>query len=450
MDWSTQSSLKGGTKQHAPCEERAGSAAGLGNRRLWLRWAVGSIAAAGGVAAVGYWIRQGEEAFQSARLSADVFKNDAPRGTLWEAWQRQGWTREALHYLRLGKNIQCRLCPNECVLGPEDRGRCRNRVNKGGTLYTLTYNNPCALNLDPIEKKPLFHFLPGTEILSLATAGCGFRCLNCQNWEISQRRPEQTKDPFGSPLRLNPGDLSVLGTVGLERLTLLPEDVVALAEHFSSPSIAFTYSEPSVWFEYMFDIAQLAHERGLKNVWVTCGYIQQRPLQELCAVIDAANVDLKSFDPQIYGRLNSGKLEPILATLKTLKREGIWFEITNLIVPSYTDDLEMIRRMCHWIQNELGPDYPLHFSRFHPAHQLTHLPSTPVQILLDAQQIAYDTGLRYVYIGNVRGVKEAETTFCPRCHRVLIDRDIFSVLEMHLENGSCSHCGEKIAGVWTT
>jgi pyruvate formate lyase activating enzyme len=399
-----------------------------------------------GAAAVYCALRSGGLA--AAATSTDVFKNDAPKGELWDQWQRRGWAVEGRHHLKLARNVQCRLCPNECLLEPEDRGRCRNRVNKDGTLYTLAYGNACSFGMDPIEKKPLFHFLPGTDVFSFATAGCGFRCLNCQNWEISQCRPEENKDPGGESVRLNPETLGSLSLADRDRLSLFPEDIVALCEYLDSPSVAYTYSEPSVWFEYMIDTARLARAKGIKNVWVTCGYIQQEPLLELCPYLDAANVDLKSFDPKVYGQLNSGKLEPVLETLRTLKQKGVWFEVTNLIVPTYTDNLDTIRRMCHWLVDNLGPDYPLHFSRFHPAHKLTHLPPTPIDALIRARSVARECGLRYVYLGNVRGVEGAETTICPNCGRMVIDRDIYFVTTTNLSRGACNSCGATIAGVW--
>jgi pyruvate formate lyase activating enzyme len=230
---------------------------------------------------------------------------------------------------------------------------------------------------------------------------------------------------------------------------MFPEDLVALAEHAGSPSIAYTYSEPTAWFEYMIDTARLAREKGIHNVWVTCGYIQPEPLEELAQVLDAANVDLKSFSEEIYQTLNSGKLEPILNTLKTLDEHGVWFEVTNLIVPTYTDKMEMIRRMCDWLLENVGPGYPLHFSRFHPQHKLTHLPPTPVDVLLEAREIARECGLEHVYIGNVRGVEDAETTFCPNCKKKVVERYGYLVERIDLEAGKCKSCGSEIAGVWT-
>jgi len=415
------------------------------SRRRFLKVGVcglAGIAAAGGAA---YYLRRRIESLPPA----EVFKGDAPQGEFWNAWRARGWVTEARHYLKLGRNVQCKMCPNQCLLEPEDRSHCRTRVNKDGTLYTLAYGNPCAMHVDPIEKKPLFHFLPGTTAFSLATAGCVYRCLNCQNWDISQAKPEETKNPNGEPQRLDVEALETLRRVDPERMSLFPEDVVALAEHVKSPSIAYTYSEPIAWYEYMFDTASRAKAKNVKNLWITCGSIQEEPLVELCRVIDAANVNLKGFDPEVYRKLNSGSLEPILNTLKTLKREGVWLEVTNLVVPTYTDDPEMIRRMCDWLVANLGPDYPLHFSRFHPEHKLTHLPPTPVDILLQARDLARACGLHYVYIGNVRGVDDAETTHCPGCRKAVIERTGFYVRATRLQDGRCASCGTPIAGVWS-
>ena len=376
-----------------------------------------------------------------------IFKHDAPGGELWDLWQRRGWAREAKHYYPLGKNVQCKLCPNGCLLEPGDRSHCRNRVNKDGKLYTLAYGNPCALHVDPIEKKPLFHFLPGAGALSLATAGCVLRCLNCQNWEISQSTPEQTKDPRGPEVRPAPAGLERLGERDYPRYSLFPEDVVAAAEHFKCATIAYTYSEPIAYYEYLYDTSRLARARKIRNLWITCGYINEEPLVDLCKYLDAANVNLKSFSDEIYHKLNEGALQPILDTLKTLKKHGVWFEVTNLVVPTYTDKADMIKRMCGWLVDNIGADYPLHFSRFHPMHKLLHLSPTPLGILLEAREIAQKAGLRYVYIGNVRGVEGAETTFCPGCGKAVIERDGFYVTANRIKDGKCG-CGTAIAGVW--
>jgi len=379
---------------------------------------------------------------------ADVFKGDAPDDAVWALWQKRGWVREAGHYLKLDRNVQCKTCPNNCLLAPGDRSHCRNKVNRDGTLYTMAYGNPCTFHIDPVEKKPLFHFLPGTPTFSLATSGCVFRCLNCQNWEISQKKPEETKNPRGPALRLRPPLPTFLDSDDLARLSLFPADVVAVTKALGCPSIAYTYSEPTAYYEYAFDTCQAARAAGLKNIIVTCGSIEQRALRDLLPHVDAAHVDLKGFSDDTYHRLNSGKLQPILDTLKIYHEAGVWFEVINLIVPTYTDDLAMIRRMCDWLVANLGPDRPLHFSRFNPEHKLDHLPPTPVDVLVRARAAARAAGLRYVYLGNVREVDDAGTTFCPGCKRAIIERDVFSVTACRLAGGKCRYCGTPIAGVW--
>jgi len=228
-----------------------------------------------------------------------------------------------------------------------------------------------------------------------------------------------------------------------------PEEVVAQAKRLGCRSISYTYTEPTVFYEFMLDCARLAHQEGIRNVWVTCGYINEEPLKKLCRHLDAACVNLKSFDEEIYQTLNAGKLQPILETFKTLKREGVWFEAVNLVVPTYTDKPEMIKRMCDWLVEELGPDYPLHFSRFNRAYKLAHLAPTPREILLKAREIARQAGLKYVYIGNIYDLADAENTFCPGCKKIVLEREIFEVRARHLQNGKCEYCGTKIAGVWS-
>jgi pyruvate formate lyase activating enzyme len=346
-----------------------------------------------------------------------TFKGEAPQ----ELWK---WSKEAYHYIKLGNNVQCLICPNQCILEENDRSICRVKVNKNGKLYTLAYGNPCAVHVDPIEKKPLFHFLPGTKAFSIATAGCNFRCLNCQNWQISQSKPEETRN-----------------------VELFPKDVVHGAINTGSKSIAYTYSEPIAFYEYMYDTAKIAKSKGIKNLWITNGYINKEALLDLCKYLDAANVDLKSFKEEIYNKLNSGRLQPVLNTLKTLKNQKVWFEITNLIVPTYTDDFDMIREMCKWIVNNLGPDYPVHFSRFMPMYKLTYLPPTPIGTLEKAIKIAQEEGIKFAYIGNVPGHK-AENTYCPKCGKIVIDRTGYKINEYNIENNACKFCGEKIVGVW--
>ncbi|MFZ5806010.1 MAG: AmmeMemoRadiSam system radical SAM enzyme [Verrucomicrobiota bacterium] len=368
----------------------------------------------------------------------------------WKLWLQRGWAKEARHYSALSeKSVECLLCPNHCILDPGGRGRCRNRINIDGKLYTMVYGNPCTFHVDPIEKKPLMHFLPSTGVFSIATSGCCLRCLNCQNWDISQRAPEETKDPRIPDIALTPAKINFLSANDLRGLSMFPQDVVRLAETFECPSIAYTYAEPIVFYEYMEETSKLAREKKIKNVWITCGHITPKALEELCPYLDAANVNLKSFDESIYRTLNSGLLQPVLDTLKMLKERNVWFEVTNLIVPTYTDKLDMISRMCDWLVENIGVNYPLHFSRFHPAHKLTHLPQTPLEILKQAREIALKAGLHYVYIGNAPGMPEVEHTYCPQCKKIVVERNIYSVLSIRLEHGRCRFCQTPIAGVWT-
>lgn len=414
------------------------------SRRHALRYGAAGLAGAAGVGSLWWYLLHAGDA-----APAEIFKGDAPTGQLWEQWRARGWVKEASHYLKLGPNVQCKVCPNNCLLTPGDRSHCRNKVNHEGTLYTLAYGNPCTFHVDPIEKKPLFHYLPGTLTFSLATSGCVFRCLNCQNWEISQKTPEETKDPRGPELRFKPPVPASISLQDLNRLSLFPEDVVAVTQSLRCPSISYTYSEPTAYYEYAYDTCKLARQSRIKNVLVTCGSIEERPLRELGQYVDAAHVDLKGFDPALYWKLNTGRLQPILNTLKTLKSLGIWFEIINLIVPTYTDDPAMIRRMCDWLMDNLGPGQPIHFSRFSPLHKLTHLPPTPIDSLLEARSIARAAGLHFVYLGNVREVADAETTFCPNCKKPIIERDIFAVTALNLDAGKCKFCQTTIPGVWT-
>ena len=350
-------------------------------------------------------------------VKGHIFKKDAPK-RLWK------WSVEGFHYATDGTTVQCQICPNRCVLEPGDRSICRSKVNIGGKLYSLAYGNPCSIHVDPIEKKPLSHFYPRSLILSIATTGCNFRCLNCQNWEISQRKPEE-----------------------VHNYELFPEGVVSEAKKRDLPSIAYTYSEPITYYEYMYDTAKLAREAGLNNVLVSNGYINSKPLIRLCSYLDGANVNLKSFDDRIYRSLNGGRLRPVLNTFKTLHRERVWFEMTTLVVPTYIDDKEMIKRMCGWILKELGPDYPLHFLRFFPHYKLTRLPATPIATLEQFRDIALKQGIRYVYLGNVPGHKGTHT-YCHNCHKILIERKGYLIPQCNIENGRCKFCGTSIPGRW--
>ena len=415
-------------------------------RRAVLKWGLGAAAGLSAAWALHRYLR-GSAPLKPA-AAAEIFPGDAPNEELWQLWQKRGWVKEACHYRKLGRNVQCNICPNHCLLAPRDRSRCRNKVNMDGTLYTMAYGNPCAVHVDPIEKKPLFHFLPGTMSFSLATAGCVLRCLNCQNWDISQRKPEETKDPRGDEVRVTAGASSP-AMAQMDRLSMFPADVAALAQAAGCPTISYTYSEPIAYFEYAYDTCKAAREKGIRNVLVTSGHIEEQALRDWGQYVDAAHVDLKGFDDATYRKLNSGLLEPVLKTLKTTKDMGIWVEVINLVVPTYTDDLEVIKRMCGWLVENMGADCPLHFSRFVPMHKLTYLPPTPVEVLLRARSAAISAGLRYVYVGNVRGVPEVQDTFCPQCKKPVVRRDIFAVTAMDIQDGKCKLCGTAIPGVWS-
>lgn len=321
--------------------------------------------------------------------------------------------------------VECELCPRYCRLGPDERGDCRIRVNLDGRLVALTYGYPCAVHIDPMEKKPLFHFLPGTPILSLATAGCNLHCKNCQNWEISQSNPED-----------------------LDAVALPPSAVVALARQERCPSIAYTYTEPVAWYEYTLDTSHLARQAGLRNVVVTAGYLNETPVRELSNVIDAANIDLKFMDDRRYREICDGELAPVLRTIELMRSLGVWVEVTNLVIPTLNDADDDLRAVAAWMRSALGPDVPLHYSGFSPQHRLRHLPPTPPDTLRRARDIARAEGLRYVYVGNIQ-VENGETTFCPACHRPVIRRVRFSVLENRVVGGACGYCAETIPGVWS-
>ncbi|MCX6226750.1 MAG: AmmeMemoRadiSam system radical SAM enzyme [Bacteroidia bacterium] len=331
---------------------------------------------------------------------------------------------EARHWLETPRGIKCMICPNECTLKEGELSVCHNRIAREGKLYTMAYGNPCAVNVDPVEKKPLLHFLPGSLSFSIATAGCNFACLNCQNWEISQTSPTQTRN-----------------------FDAKPEKVVSEAIREQCKSIAYTYSEPTTFFEYMIDTATLAKHRGIKNIMVSNGYINQEPLLELCKVIDAANIDLKTFDPVTHLKLTAGKLDPVLASLKTFKDQGVWLEITNLIIPDWTDNFDQITKMCDWLAKEGFADYPLHFSRFHPMHKLTRLPATPLQALTRAKDIALKAGMKFVYIGNVPGIG-GEDTYCPNCKCLLVKRRGFEIEQNLITSNRCPKCQSGVAGRW--
>jgi pyruvate formate lyase activating enzyme len=332
---------------------------------------------------------------------------------------------EAQFYEKLPfKKTRCKLCPRECVIDDRERSYCGVRENRGGIYYTLVHSRVCAAHIDPIEKKPFFHFYPGTLAFSVATAGCNVNCKMCQNWEISQSRPEQVRSTY-----LPPGDLA------------------RLAKQSQCPSIAYTYSEPVVFYEYVRDAARAGHAQNIKSVVVTGGYIQQEPLKKLCQDVDAIKVDLKAFSEKYYKEVVNGELKPVLEALVTMRKLGMWTEIVSLVVPGLNDSDAEFRGLAEWVKANLGVDVPLHFSRFYPQYLLRNLPPTPLETLERAKAIADAEGLHYVYLGNIPG-HPAESTYCPKCRHVVIGRLGFTVQEMHLRKGKCEYCQETIPGVW--
>jgi pyruvate formate lyase activating enzyme len=345
-----------------------------------------------------------------------VSESDPPQGI---------YKRLAMYQEETARGIMCRICPNECVLKEGELSKCNNRKVHNSKLYTLAYGNPCSVNIDPVEKKPLYHFRPSTRAFSIATAGCNLVCLNCQNWTISQTSPDKTRN-----------------------VDLSPSKVVEECTKNKCESIAYTYSEPVTFYEYAFETATLARKAGIKNIFKSNGYINPEPLKNLCSVLDAANIDLKAFNESTYLKLSGGKLQPVLDSLKVYRDNGVWLEITNLIIPSWTDNLEEIGKMCKWLSENGFRNTPLHFSRFYPLHKLEQLPPTPVELLNKAYTIATSEGLKYVYTGNVPG-NEISNTKCPSCNTTVITRQGFRVTSNSLKDGKCSKCGSKIDGIWS-
>lgn len=320
--------------------------------------------------------------------------------------------------------VKCPICPKGCELAPGGIGDCRVRQNIGGEIRCATYGFPCALNVDPVEKKPLYHFLPGSPILSIATAGCNLHCKQCQNWQLSQS--------------------AHLASANAE---MLPGDVVQMARERDCPAIAYTYTEPLVSFEYTRDCCQAAAEAGIKNVLVTAAYINPGPLREICRFVDAANVDLKSFSDGFYRTVCDARLAPVLKALAIMKERGVMLEVTNLIVPTLNDSEEETKRLCGWVVENLGEETPLHFSRFFPQNELKHLPPTPPGTLRRAREIAQEAGLRFVYTGNLQSA-DGENTNCPNCGKLLIERHGYTVRANHLAGGKCPACHTPVPGVW--
>lgn len=321
--------------------------------------------------------------------------------------------------------VQCSLCPLECLLQEGERALCRVRENQNGRGYTLSYGNPVLIQEDPVERKPFFHILPGSRALSISTAGCNLHCTFCEVWDMALVDPEE-----------------------VHAYDVPPEMVIELARRAGLSSISYAFGEPVIYYEYMKDVASLAREEGLLNLIHTNAYINREPLEELLPLLDGVNVDLKSFDENIYQEAVGGELTVVLENSKRIKEANIHLELTHITIPTLSDNLETIEKMCQWIVEELGGDVPLHFARFYPLYKLASLPQTPVSTLDRAREIALKKGLNYVYISRVTG-HEGEKTFCPECQEIIIHRLGFIVDDIKIEDGRCLFCGHRIPGLWS-
>ena len=321
--------------------------------------------------------------------------------------------------------ILCSLCPRYCKIADDQSGFCYIRKNESGKLYSYGYGRPTGFAVDPIEKKPLNHFLPRTDILSFGTAGCNLGCKFCQNWSMSKAKVDD----------INSTDASA-------------EDVVNLAKKNNIPSIAYTYNDPIIFAEYVIDISRLARQESIKSVMVTNGYISDEARADVFEHIDAANVDLKAFSEQFYYKLTSAHLQPVLDTLVWLRNEtNVWIELTTLLIPGENDSAEEIKQMCEWVLKNLGDSVPLHFTAFHPSSRMMDYPATPAQTLINARNNAIKQGIKYCYVGNIHN-SEAQSTYCPNCNVTLIERNWHSISVNQMKSGKCGQCGEDIEGRW--
>ena len=320
--------------------------------------------------------------------------------------------------------VKCLLCANGCVIASGRRGRCRTRININGELRSLVYGRPVSVHIDPIEKKPFYNFLPGSAAFSLATAGCLLKCKFCQNWEISQASPEDIHVSFAPPA-----------------------NIVTAAQASRSPVIAFTYNEPTVFTEYLTDIARAARKQGIRSVLISCGFMNEAPLAEMCDTLAAIKIDLKGYSQDFYRSACAAELKPVLRSIKQAAQSRVHLEIVNLVVPTLNDSDKMLKGLIDWVLGEIGPDVPLHFSRFHPDYQLRNLPPTPVATLERAYNMARSRGIHYPYVGNVPD-HPGNNTYCPKCKKIVVKRQGFFVTEMNIKGSSCKFCGRNIAGVW--
>ena len=320
--------------------------------------------------------------------------------------------------------VKCLLCAQGCIIKENENGKCRARININGKLKSLVYGRPISIHIDPIEKKPFYHFLPGSNAFSLATAGCPLSCQFCQNWEISQAKPEDFQVKY-----------------------VPPEELVESSHSQNVPVIAFTYNEPTVFTEYLTDTARQAKKKNIRSILISCGFMNEEPLKEMCEVLDAIKIDLKGFSENFYRKVCSAELQPVLRSIKQISKSKTHLEIVNLVVPTLNDSDKMLTDLAEWITGEIGPDVPIHFTRFHPDYKLLNLPPTPIATLERSREIAMSKGIHYAFVGNVPG-HPGNCTYCPRCGKEIIKRTGLFTTEIHLKNGRCEYCNYAIAGVW--
>ena len=365
----------------------------------------------------------------------DEIVRSAPRARYWTSPALSGTSCFACHdpqekirgkrHVHTENIVKCILCAHGCIIKNGQRGKCRTRMNVNGELRSLVYGRPVSIHVDPIEKKPFYHFLPGAEAYSLATAGCPFQCKFCQNWEISQARPEDYQVPYTPPAK-----------------------IIKSAIESKARVIAFTYNEPTVFTEYLTDITRAGKKQGVRSVLISCGFMNEAPLAEMCRVIDAIKIDLKGYSEHFYRTVSNAELQPVLRSIKQIAKSRVHLEIVNLVVPTLNDSDMMLQELINWILGEVGPDVPVHFTRFHPDYQMLNLPPTPVATLERARDMALSRGMHYPFIGNVPS-HPGNHTYCPKCKKIVIQRHGFFITEMNIKGGRCRYCNRKIAGVWT-
>ncbi len=403
------------------------------SRRDLLRNALALAPVAGGAACLAAVPRWLEAAVAPQTQTIQDLLRTAPKARYWTTFALAGSDCTKCHapgsdlrkpHEHTARTVRCLLCAQACDIRSGARGRCRVRMNVNGELHSLVYGRPLAVHIDPIEKKPFYHFLPGSEAFSLGTAGCPLRCKFCQNWTLSQASPEDNDTTYTAPA-----------------------GVVEAAQRSRSPIVAYTYNEPTVFTEYLLDIARDARKRGLRSVMISCGFTNEAPLAEMCEALDAIKIDLKGFSEDFYRKVSSAELKPVLRSIKQVARSRAHLEIVNLVVPTLNDDRTSIQGLVNWVAGELGPDVPVHFTRFHPDYQLLNLPPTPIATLERARDTAMAKGLHYAYVGNVPD-HPGNHTYCPGCRKIVIKRSGFLVDQVNLRNGACAFCGTKIAGVF--